>query len=155
MKSIKIFPSNSKYTIALCGVLIISAGFFAWQSVRVDDPPEPRTRIARMLVEVDGKLLLHTTPWQVSNADSFDMTDALIDPKNFNHGIGKDQIPSIDLPKFADVDDPRFPDMDITMETPVIGFEFEGEARAYPVPIMNHHELVNDTFGDTHLTVAW
>ena len=69
--------------------------------------------------------------------------------------VPRDAIPSIDEPEFVDVDDPRLAAERITMTTRVIGYVFEGEARAYPVPIMNRHEIVNDTFGDTHLAVAW
>lgn len=35
----------------------------------------------------------------------------------------------------------------LTPETPVIGIERGGEARAYPVPILTHHEVVNGDFG--------
>jgi len=37
----------------------------------------------------------------------------------------------------------------------VIGVAMGGEARAYPVRILNYHELANDRIGDTPLLVSW
>ena len=156
MKPTKLFPSNARYTIALCGLLILSAGFFTRYRTGGKYQIAFQSQMGEKLVEKEGKLLLWAKGWPGTESRQwFDMTNSLINPKNFNHGIGKDRIASLDAPEFIRVDDPRFMDMGIAMETPVIGFVFEGEARAYPVHIMNRHELVNDTFGDTHLTVAW
>jgi hypothetical protein len=66
-----------------------------------------------------------------------------------------DRIPSIDAPAFAKRDDPEYAQVRYSGATLVIGVEVDGEARAYPISVMNGHELVNDTFGDAHLTVAW
>lgn len=37
----------------------------------------------------------------------------------------------------------------------VIGVSMGGEARAYPIRILNYHELANDRIGDTPLLVSW
>lgn len=57
-------------------------------------------------------------------------------------GPPKDGIPSIDTPKFWSVDEANkfLKDDDV-----VLGLEFEGEVRAYPLRILNWHEIVNDT----------
>lgn len=55
-------------------------------------------------------------------------------------GVGQDGIPSVDAPMFsppADVN-PAFD------ENLVLGIEHEGEVRAYPVPMLNWHEIIND-----------
>jgi hypothetical protein len=83
------------------------------------------------------------------------MTDALVDPAEFQYGIGKDSIPSIDRPVFARLDDPRLPQFGIDDDTIVIGYAAEGEAKAYPVQVLNRHELVNDWFGGKPVTVGW
>lgn len=110
----------------------------------------------RRIIERDGKTLLWAagTPG-TDNADWFDVTDSLIDPHTFQYGIGKDRIPSIDRPEFAGLDDVRLAKFGINGNTMVVGYAAEGEAKAYPVYIMDRHEIVNDTFGDVHLTVAW
>ena len=37
----------------------------------------------------------------------------------------------------------------------VLGVFLKGEARAYPVPILNYHELVNDKVGGRPILVSW
>ncbi len=37
----------------------------------------------------------------------------------------------------------------------IIGVVVEGEARAYPVAVMGHIELGNDTCGQTPFAVSW
>lgn len=37
----------------------------------------------------------------------------------------------------------------------VIGVEFDGHARAYPISVLNVHELVNDTLGNRDIAVTW
>ena len=58
--------------------------------------------------------------------DWFDVTDALIDPRTFQFGIGKDSIPSIDEPKFAPLGDDRLAKAGIDEDTMVIGYSAEG-----------------------------
>lgn len=67
-------------------------------------------------------------------------------------GVSKDQIPAIVDPVFAadwsgvdapaEVDRPLLPD-----DAPVIGVARGGDARAYPLRILNWHEVVNDSLG--------
>ena len=51
--------------------------------------------------------------------------------------------------------DPRVAAAEITAETPVLGVFLEGEARAYPVDLMDGHEIVNDSFGGEAYAVLW
>ena len=37
----------------------------------------------------------------------------------------------------------------------VIGVEFEGNARAYSIPFLSGHEIVNDTVGGKKIAVTW
>lgn len=63
--------------------------------------------------------------------------------------LSKDAIPSIDEPAFTR-------DPDIADHTPVVGVALEdGPARAYPVAILNWHEIVNDEIGGTPLAVTY
>jgi len=66
-------------------------------------------------------------------------------------GPPKDGIPSIDDPKFAEIQDSDFvKDSDV-----VIGLEINGEAKAYPLFILVWHEIVNDSIGDTPVSVTY
>ncbi len=66
-------------------------------------------------------------------------------------GPPKDGIPSIDDPKFAEIQGSQFvSDSDI-----VIGLEINGDARAYPLFILVWHEIVNDRVGDVPVAVTY
>jgi len=62
----------------------------------------------------------------------------------FDGGPGKDGIPAVDNPKFDDVDEVDF----LSNDDLVIGIVHNGEAKAYPHPILDWHEIVNDAVDD-------
>ncbi|MCF6181668.1 DUF3179 domain-containing protein [Lutibacter sp.] len=68
-------------------------------------------------------------------------------------GPGKDGIPSIDNPKFLDVDDPNT--NFLTDEDLVIGIVVGDEVRAYPHLILDWHEIVNDEFESDAITISY
>ena len=66
--------------------------------------------------------------------------------------LPRDGIPAIDDPQFlssAEADDFYDPN------ELVIGVEFEGDARAYSVPFLSNHEIVNDTVSGVKIAVTW
>ena len=67
-------------------------------------------------------------------------------------GPPRDGIPPIDNPKFQTVSDA--PDYFVDHE-PVVSFEFNGEAKAYPIAILMWHEIVNDEVGGLPITVTF
>ena len=74
-------------------------------------------------------------------------------PRNeiLSGGPPKDGIPAILDPKFAagaEVDFLRDSDA-------VIGVEIDGQARAYPIRILNWHEIVNDTINGVPIAVTF
>jgi len=101
-----------------------------------------------------------------SGAKWYDFTGAPMPPEKLQFGIGKDRIPSIDDPFFVAPDDPRLMDLPKSPyrrderpknndEIMVIGYIKGGDARAYPVGLLDHHELVNDRIGGKPVTVGW
>ncbi len=95
------------------------------------------------------------------SSEWFDLTGSPLPIENFQYGIGKDEIPSIDDPVFVRPDDERFVSfwtnegVDDIGELQVIGYEHGGVARAYPRALLDRHELVNDTVGGKPVTVGW
>jgi len=94
-------------------------------------------------------------------SDWFDLSGAPLPIERFQYGIGRDQIASIDEPVFVKPDDPRlaaywkergFEDLN---KLSIIGYAHDGEAKAYPRALLDHHELVNDTVGGKPVTVGW
>ncbi len=68
-------------------------------------------------------------------------------------GPGKDGIPSIDDPIFTDVSgiDPTI----LNDDDLVMGIVKNGEIKAYPYPIMNWHEIVNDKFNGEPVAINY
>ena len=62
----------------------------------------------------------------------------------FSGGVPRDGIPPLDDPKFTT---PEQADQWLGDAEPVISFEINGDARAYPLQILTWHEVVNDVVG--------
>ena len=82
------------------------------------------------------------TPQQTRNYDDLEIVTLL----------PRDAIPAIDNPQFWTVEEAegRYQPDEL-----VIGVEFDGEARAYSVPFLSGHEIVNDTVGGRKIAVTW
>lgn len=66
--------------------------------------------------------------------------------------LSKDAIPAIDNPRFLSASDA---DREYRDNELVIGVEINGDARAYSVPLLSGHEIVNDTVGGKPISVTW
>jgi hypothetical protein len=64
----------------------------------------------------------------------------------------RDGIPAIDNPQYVT---PEEASSFLAENDPVIAFENNGDARAYPLQIMTYHEIVNDVVGDLPVTVTF
>ncbi|KAA3662422.1 MAG: DUF3179 domain-containing protein [Chloroflexi bacterium] len=63
-----------------------------------------------------------------------------------------DGIPAIDNPEFITVAEA---DGIYQPGELIIGVEFNGDARAYSVPLLSNHEIVNDVVGGEKIAVTW
>ena len=66
-------------------------------------------------------------------------------------GPPRDGIPSIDAPQFTTAEYAQF----ISPEEEVLGVVVNGKAKAYPIKIMDRHEIVNDKFNGTPAVVSY
>lgn len=83
--------------------------------------------------------------------NGFDLSGASIPAKAIERGgPPKDGIPAIDRPRFVSAAAAKLADDDR-----VLGIAREGIARAYPVRILNWHEVVNDRFGSRPVVVTY
>lgn len=83
---------------------------------------------------------------------AFNLDNAIVPREEIlSGGPPKDGIPSILKPQFVG---PQRADF-LLDEDQVIGVEIGGIARAYPIRILNWHEVVNDTIDDTPLVVTF
>ena len=66
-------------------------------------------------------------------------------------GPPKDGIPAILKPSFVQADSAGF----LEDDDQVIGVNIKGTARAYPIKILNWHEVVNDTVNSEPIMVSF
>lgn len=83
--------------------------------------------------------------------NGFDLSGALVPASAIEAGgPPRDGIPAIDQPRF--VEDAR---AGLDPADRILGLERQGIARAYPVRILNWHEIVNDRLGDEPVAVTY
>ena len=70
----------------------------------------------------------------------------------YSGGPGRDVVSPIDSPKFVEV--ASLPEY-MEDNDPVISLQIDGEAKAYPLAILDRHEIVNDDLGGVPVTVTF
>ncbi len=84
--------------------------------------------------------------------NGFDLSETTIpSDKIFIGGPPRDGIPSIDKPEFLSANKADF----LNDKDRILGVYHLGEARAYPIRILNWHEIVNDKFKDQAVAVTY
>jgi len=120
----------------LVALIILAVGGVILTVLGTRTFPEP-PQIATETLEQIGKRL----------GESFNFTDEQKTAANplfaklRSGGPPKDGIPSVDDPKFESAQDAN---IWLKPDDLVLGFNYKGEARAYPLRILNWHEIVND-----------
>jgi hypothetical protein len=84
--------------------------------------------------------------------NGFDLRAAVVPPGEIiAGGPPRDGIRSVDTPQFVSPGEAIWAPPPV----PVIGVALEGEARAYPVHLLEYHQVVNDRFGAVALVVTF
>lgn len=87
-----------------------------------------------------------------SEDNGFDLTGALVPAdKIFNGGPPRDGIPSIDEPTFINASKAQF----LKPDDSILGLHYKGVARAYPIKILNYHEIVNDQIHQQAIVISY
>jgi hypothetical protein len=91
-----------------------------------------------------------TTAGQVKNG--FDLSGALVPASEIlAGGPPRDGIPAIDHPRYVRAHSASF----LQGKERILGIRLHGMTRAYPVAILNWHEIVNDDFAGVPVTVTY
>lgn len=99
-----------------------------------------------------GLLLAAAASAHAVQKNGFELSGALVPADEvMQGGPPKDGIPAIDRPKFVKAADARF----LKPSDRVLGVSRGGIAKAYPVRILNWHEIVNDSFGAQPIVVTF
>ncbi len=70
----------------------------------------------------------------------------------FVQQVERDTIPAIDNPQFLTAEEAQ---NEYTPQELVIGVEINGDARAYSIPVLSRHEIVNDVVGGEPIAITW
>jgi hypothetical protein len=101
--------------------------------------PSPARSTLRIVVAV----ALIAVIYKVTAApfNGFDLSNSSIPPELIlSGGPDKDGIPAIDNPRFISAQQATF----LNDESRILGIEIDGVSKAYPIAILNWHEIVND-----------
>ncbi len=71
-------------------------------------------------------------------------------PEGYVQILERGGIPAIDDPVYVPAAEANIRD-----EAWVLGVVIDGQARAYSLELLNSHEVVNDTIGDTDFAAVW
>jgi hypothetical protein len=86
-----------------------------------------------------------------SEYNGFDVSGALIPVGAIERGgPPRDGIPAIDRPQFVSA-----ARAGLRADDRILGLAFNGVTRAYPVRILNWHEVVNDRFGEVPVAITY
>ena len=97
-------------------------------------------------------LLMSVLAWPAAALNGFDLDNATVARDLIERGgPPRDGIPAIDRPRFVAAEQAEF----LAPGDRVLGVSVAGQARAYPLRILNWHEIVNDRFGATHVLVTY
>ena len=66
--------------------------------------------------------------------------------------LPRDAISAIDEPVFVSAEEA---DETYTDEELILGVDLNGDARAYSIPLLSSHEIVNDVVGGRKIAVTW
>jgi len=109
--------------------------------------------IRALLLALSGTLAMlvcHQADGRTMNG--FDLDGATIPVDRIESGgPPRDGIPAINDPKFLTVEEADYIDGDDR----ILGVDINGQAKAYPIAILNWHEIVNDQVGSQNFVVTY
>ena len=99
-----------------------------------------------------GSALLPGAALPATSRNGFDYSDALVPADEIVWGgVPRDGIPSIHEPKFVAADDAKF----LRDKDRILGVVRNSIAKAYPIRILDRHEIVNDRFAAEAIVVTY
>ncbi|MEN8108617.1 MAG: DUF3179 domain-containing protein [Pseudomonadota bacterium] len=112
--------------------------------------PEVNLNIVNLALTVLMVIVTGTAQGQVKNG--FNLADALVPADEIlSGGPSRDGIPAIDKPHFVTATAATF----LQTDDRILGITRNGVSRAYPVAILNWHEIINDRFGNEPIVVTY
>lgn len=111
-----------------------------------------RKSLSYKIITAVSILFLIAAASDIKVKNGFSLNNLLISAEEIHHGgPGKDGIPAIDRPKFIKASQVKF----LKPNDLVVSVEYQGARRAYPIAILNWHEIVNDTIAGDTLVISY
>jgi len=99
-----------------------------------------------------ASLILSSNSISFSKDNGFDLSDTLIPAEEIHHGgPGRVSIPAIERPYSVSAGKADF----LHPNDRILGLVFDGAVRAYPIKILNHHEIVNDEINQQAIVISY
>jgi hypothetical protein len=97
-------------------------------------------------------LFCWSSPTTALKKNGFVLDDASVPKRKILlGGPPRDGIPALTNPEFVSAKDATF----VKDDDRILGVTFKGIAKAYPIRILDHHEIVNDKTGNQNYTVTY
>ena len=101
-------------------------------------------------------LLVGVTVYQLATSagasNGFDLSNSILPTNEIRHGgPPRDGIPALSDPEMLPNEAVDY----IRPRDRIVGIEIDGQARAYPIDILNWHEIVNDSIGDSRFAITY
>ncbi len=101
-------------------------------------------------------LLVGVTGYQLATSagasNGFDLSNSILPANEIRHGgPPRDGIPALSDPEMLPNEAVDY----IQPRDRIVGIEIDGQARAYPIDILNWHEIVNDSIGDSRFAITY
>ena len=125
--------------VALLAVVAFILLLFLWTDLR----SSVSQAVTRLIVSSED-VSVSVAPEGESKGEEMDLEIVTL--------LGFDAIPAILDPEFVSVNEA---DEWMDPEELVLGLSINGDSRAYSVPMLSSHEIVNDTVGGRKIAVTW
>jgi hypothetical protein len=136
---------------------VLEYGYWSWERIAELIPYEYRVDLAQPTKKAKPKPISQITSSQESKRiiplkNGFDLSNASLPLAEFVQGApSKNAIPPITAPQFKIAKEVTW----LRPDSQLIGVEFNGLVRAYPLEIMNRHEIVNDDFDGQAIAITY
>ena len=125
---------------------------FNWNEVRCSRFLKYGTSLLYLIILIFSFQNDLHSQYETCRKNGFIISNPIIDCSEIKGGgPPRDGIPSIDKPEFTIPENAKH----VFKNDYVLGVYYNGIAKAYPVVIMDYHEIVNDKFGDTPVAVTY
>lgn len=109
-------------------------------------------KVIYTLLIISLAIFVSRTSFSLDQYNDFDLSNSIIPVDQIFHGgPERDGIPSINNPKFIPHRDASF----LADDDRILGLFYKNIARAYPIKILNYHEIVNDKFNNESILITY